>query len=114
MLRTALALFMIGGMAAWGQAQDDTPRSADKVDRAAAYYHYTLAHMYAGMAAASGGRNQEYVRKAIENHKAAVKADPQTPMLSEAYMRGLTPRFLTPVLRLPKAQPNRTPPRADP
>jgi len=83
MLRTALAMFMIGGMAAWGQAQTSAPGAANKVDRATAYYHYALAHMYAEMAAASGGRNREYVNKAIENYKAAIKADPQTPMLSE-------------------------------
>src|SRR5262249_43353400 len=53
------------------------------VDRATAYYHYSLAHMYAEMAAASGGRNGELVSKAIENYKAAIKADPKTPMLSE-------------------------------
>jgi hypothetical protein len=74
-------MFMIGGAAAWGQAQSDA--AANKVDRASAYYHYTLARMYAEMAAASKARNREYTNQAIENYKAAIKADPRTPMLSE-------------------------------
>jgi hypothetical protein len=94
MLRTALAMFMIAGMTAWGQAPE-TANGGDTVDRAAAYYHYTLAHMYAEMAAASGGRNAEYLNKAIENYKAAIKADPQLPILSkdlsEIYPRRLAP-----------------------
>ena len=98
MRRTALAMLMIGGMAAWGQARNDTPGGAVKVDRATAYYHFTLAHMYAHLAAASGGRNREYVNKAIENHRAAVKADPQTPMLKRP------PLFAPHVLRPPASR----------
>jgi len=108
MLRTALATFMIGSMAAWGQAQNDTPGGAGKVDRAAAYYHYTLAHMYAEMAAASRGRNREYVNKAIENYKAAIKADPQTPVtneeLSGIYTKRPTLLFIPPIPRLPASR----------
>jgi hypothetical protein len=106
MLRTALATFMIAGMAAWGQAQNDTSGGAVKVDRATAYYHYALANMYAEMAAASGDRKREYENKAIENHKAAVKADPQTPML-----RLQEPG---PVTIFPIIGPGRTVPKADP
>jgi len=69
---------------------------SDKVDRAAAYYHYALACMYAEMDASSGGRNPEYANKAIENHKAAIKADPQTP----GRLLG-SPRFVIPAVRLP-------------
>jgi hypothetical protein len=101
-------MFLIGGMATWGQAQNDTSGGADKVDRATAYYHYTLAHMYAEMATASGGRNREYVNKSVENYKAAAKADPQTPNL----LQGPTPLF--PLLPHPTAQPSRTLPKADP
>jgi len=96
MLRTALAMFVIGAMAAWGQAQNDTSGKADKVDRAAAYYHYALACLYAEMDASSRGRNPEYANQAIENYKAAVKADPQTP----GRLLG-SPRFVIPALRLP-------------
>jgi lipopolysaccharide export system protein LptC len=107
MLKTVLAMFMIAGLA-WGQAPKDTSGGADKVDRAAAYYHYTLAHMYAEMATTSGARNREYMNKSIENYKAAVKADPQTPMLLQA------PMPLFPFLPLPTARPSRPLPKADP
>ena len=107
MLRTALAIFMIGSLAAWGQAQNDASGGAGKVDRATAYYHYTLAHMYSEMAAASRGRNREYVNKAIENYKAAIKADPQAPVpreeLSGIYTKRPTPLFL-PHPRLPASR----------
>lgn len=98
MLRAALVMFMIGGMAAWGQSQKDASVSADKVDRATAYYHFVLAHIYAEMAAASGGHDQEYVNKAMENYKAALKADPQTPVtsneLSGIYTKPPVPLYL--------------------
>jgi hypothetical protein len=107
MIKTALAMFMIGGMAAWGQEQNDGSAGANKVDRATAYYHYTLARMYVTMAG-SRGRNREYLNKAIENYKAAIKADPQTPLLSEElsliYTKGPMPLFLTPVPRLPASR----------
>lgn len=72
MYKAALVVLTIGSVSAWGQAQGD---------RASAYYHYTLAHMYAELAGASG--RSEYINKAIENYKEAIKADPNTPMLSE-------------------------------
>jgi hypothetical protein len=86
-------MFIIAGATAWGQAQSDAggatnnadKASADKtaVDKASAYYHYAVAHLYTQMAAASGGHNSEYVAQAIENYKAAIKADPETPILRE-------------------------------
>jgi hypothetical protein len=99
-------MFMVGGMAAWGQAQNDSAADADKVDHAAAYYHYTLAHMYAEMAATLGDRNAEYVNKAIENYKAAFKADPRMPILgadlSKIYSKPLPPASPPPVPRRQK------------
>jgi hypothetical protein len=75
-----LAAAFLTSMAVWGQTQpQQTPEKAP--DRAAAYYHYTLAHMYAEMAATSFGRNREYLEKAVENHKLALQADPSTPPL---------------------------------
>jgi len=58
------------------------PASAPKVDKASAYYHYTLAHMYAEQASMFGNRG-DFVNKAIENYKEAIKADPTAAMLSE-------------------------------
>jgi tetratricopeptide (TPR) repeat protein len=80
MFKAATAVMAIGAVAAWGQAPAQAPKK--QVDRASAYYHYTLAHMYAELAGAYGTRN-DYINKAIDNYKEAIKADPETPMLSE-------------------------------
>lgn len=50
--------------------------------KAAAYYHAALGHLYAELAAQYGGRG-EYVSKAIENYRLAMKADPDTPSLAQ-------------------------------
>ena len=60
-------------------AQSSTAR---KPDKAAAYYHFTLGHMYAELAAAYNNRS-DYLNKAIENYRAAIKADPGAGFLSE-------------------------------
>jgi tetratricopeptide (TPR) repeat protein len=77
----AAAAVLAMGAAAFGQtpAPADSPKPGD---RAAAYYHYTLAHMYAELASAYGNRN-DYLNKAIDNYKDAIKADPNTPALTE-------------------------------
>jgi hypothetical protein len=99
MLKTALAIFIVGGMAAWGQAQNDNRNTADRADRATAYYHYMLAHLYAEKAAVSGDRNREYAAKASENYKAAIKADPHAPVP----MR----RLRAPIVSIPAVRPTR-------
>ncbi len=70
-LRTACTVAMVACVAA----------SAQTVDRSSAYYHYSLGHMYADLASING--SSEYIRKAIENYKLAIKEDPQTPMIAE-------------------------------
>jgi tetratricopeptide (TPR) repeat protein len=68
------------GTAAWGQA----PAPAEpQADRASAYYHYTLAHMYAELAGSPGGNTSANISKAIDNYKQAIKADPTSSLLSE-------------------------------
>jgi hypothetical protein len=114
MLRIALPIFMIGGGAAWGQAQDDASNGAVTVDKAAAYYHYTVARMYAELAAASEAHRIEYVNKAIENYKAASKADPQMPMLSADLARIYLREPLRPAPRLLATPPVRTAPKKAP
>ena len=74
-----LALFLACGAAAFAQAPAET---AKKSDKATAYYHYSLGHMYAELAAAYGNRG-EYFNKAIENFRLAVKADPSSGFLTE-------------------------------
>src|SRR5215510_1316080 len=51
-----------------------------KVDRAAAYYHYGLAHMYEEMVAMYG--RSEYASKAIEEYRLAIEADPSSEFLN--------------------------------
>lgn len=50
--------------------------------RAEAYYHFTLGHMYEEMAGAYGNRS-DYVNKAIENYRLAMKEDPTATFLVE-------------------------------
>lgn len=74
MVKRLLITFMIVGVSVWAQTPKDTPTSAEKtekVDKAAAYYHFTLACMYGF---AHGNADQ-----VSENLKAAIKADPQAP-----------------------------------
>jgi len=80
-MHKALLITVVGSASLWAQAQPGTA-AAPKVDRGTAYYHYTLAHMYAELAGAYGNRG-DYVNQAIDNYKQAIKADPSTPMLSE-------------------------------
>jgi tetratricopeptide (TPR) repeat protein len=61
--------------ALWGQ------NTSPQVDRASAYYYFTVAHMYADLAGQTG--NREYVSKAIDNYKLAIKADPTAAAISE-------------------------------
>jgi tetratricopeptide (TPR) repeat protein len=50
--------------------------------KAQAYYHFTLGHMYEEMASAYGNRS-EYVNKAIDNYRLAMKEDPSATFLVE-------------------------------
>ena len=79
-MRKALLITVIGSSALWAQAPQ--AGAAPKVDKASAYYHYVLAHMYAEQASMLGNRG-DFVNKAIENYKDAIKADPTAAMLSE-------------------------------
>jgi tetratricopeptide (TPR) repeat protein len=57
----------------------DAPR---KVDRAAAYYHYTLAHMYEEQVTMYG--RSELASKAMEEYRLAIDADPSSEFLTSA------------------------------
>ena len=57
-----------------------TPASPRKVDRAAAYYHYTLAHMYEEQVAVYG--RSDLANKAIEEYRQAIEADPSSGYLT--------------------------------
>jgi len=51
-----------------------------KIDRAAAYYHFTLAHTYEEQMAAYG--RSDLVSKAVEEYRLALEADPTSEYLS--------------------------------
>ena len=51
-----------------------------KVDRAAAYYHYTLAHMYEEQVTVYG--RSELANKAMEEYRLAIEADPSSEFLT--------------------------------
>src|SRR6266481_9188831 len=51
-----------------------------KTDRAAAYYHFALAHMYEEQVATYG--RSELANKAIEEYRAAIDADPASAYLT--------------------------------
>lgn len=57
------------------------PKSDAKVDKASAYYNYSLGHLYAELAGASG--SSDYFNKAVDSYKAAMKADPSASFISE-------------------------------
>ena len=56
--------------------------SPHKVDKAAAYYHYTLAHMYEEMVTAYG--RSDLASKATEEYRQAIEADPSSEFLTSA------------------------------
>ena len=57
-----------------------TSTTAHKIDKAAAYYHYTVAHMYEEQVAVYG--RSELASKAIEEYRAAIDADPASEYLT--------------------------------
>ena len=57
-----------------------TDSAAKKVDKAAAYYHFTMAHMYEEEMAAYG--RSDLVNKAIDEYRQAIAADPTSEYLS--------------------------------
>ena len=63
--------------------------AAHKVDKAAAYYHFTMAHTYEEEMAVYG--RSELVTKAIQEYRLAIEADPTseylTAALAEIYAR---------------------------
>ena len=90
--------FLLLGVATLAAAQTSpsTPGASDsgqpaprKVDKAAAYYHYTLAHMYEEMVTAYG--RSDLAMKATEEYRLAIEADPSseflTASLAELYVK---------------------------
>src|SRR5580692_5308135 len=88
----SIAFVVLTGTFLLGQNQPahtaDTPTAASTQsaakgktpDRAAAYYHFTLAHMYEEQVATYG--RSELANKAIEEYRAAIDADPTSAYLT--------------------------------
>ena len=80
-----------GGVRSAGLEGRSSPKSAQasprKVDRAAAYYHYTLAHMYEEQVTVYG--RSELANKAMEEYRLAIEADPSSEFLTSAPRRAL-------------------------
>jgi len=62
--------------------QPDSKPAPRKVDKAAAYYHYTLAHMYEEMVTAYG--RSDLATKATDEYRLAIEADPSSEFLTSA------------------------------
>ncbi len=107
----ALSLVVLCTSAA--MAQTSTPKPASdgaKPDKGAAYFNYSMAHIFADLAAANGNR-AEYLNPAIEYYKNAIKADPKAGFmsteLSDLYVQaGLGNRAVTEAEAALKANPN--------
>jgi tetratricopeptide (TPR) repeat protein len=101
-MKSFLALLLLSSSVVLGQqpsSSAETPAPAkaaepagstpEKVDKAAAYYHFTMAHMYEEEMAAYG--RSDLVSKAIEEYRLAIDADPTseylTSGLAELYAR---------------------------
>jgi tetratricopeptide (TPR) repeat protein len=80
-------LVMVAAVAALGQSTTPAPAASTpaqpaprKVDRAAAYYHYSVAHMYEEQVTVYG--RSELANKAMEEYRLAIEADPTSEFLT--------------------------------
>jgi tetratricopeptide (TPR) repeat protein len=85
-IRLPFVLLIFAAASAFAQqapSTDSKPAaqpSARKVDRATAYYHYSLAHMYEEQVAVYG--RSDLANKAIEEYRLAIDADPTSEYLT--------------------------------
>ena len=79
-LLAVTAAFAEQSPASKADAKPPSQTSPRKVDRAAAYYHYSLAHMYEEQVAVYG--RSDLANKAIEEYRQAIEADPTSEYLT--------------------------------
>lgn len=77
----AFAALLVSPASAQTEAKPAEVKAA-ATDKGTAYYNFSMGHLYAELAGAYGNRG-EYLTKAIEFYKAALKADPSATFLSE-------------------------------
>lgn len=75
-LTATLGLVLAGSLGAQTRAEQKT------ADKAAAYYNFSMGHLYSELAQAYGARG-EYLTKAIDHYKQAMKLDPEAGFLVE-------------------------------
>jgi tetratricopeptide (TPR) repeat protein len=78
----SLPCLLLAASAAFAQSTPASQPAAPSSGRAAAYYNYSLGHLYSELAAAYGNRG-EYFNKAAESYRAALKADPSATFIAE-------------------------------
>src|SRR5439155_25934516 len=89
LLTASLAAQQPASNSAASQPAQPAESAPHKVDKAAAYYHFTMAHMYEEEMAVYG--RSDLVSKAIQEYRLAIEADPTseylTSALAEVYAR---------------------------
>src|SRR5207302_3462536 len=81
-LTASLAAPQPASISAASQPAQPAESGARKVDKAAAYYHFTMAHMYEEEMAVYG--RSDLVSKAIQEYRLAIDADPTSEYLTSA------------------------------
>jgi tetratricopeptide (TPR) repeat protein len=81
-LSLSLLAILAAGVPAAAQSTAGTRQTDRKIDRASAYYHYSLGHLYAELAGAYGNKG-DYATRAIENFRLAMKADPRATFVAD-------------------------------
>jgi tetratricopeptide (TPR) repeat protein len=79
-LLLAAACFAQSKPTATADTKPSSPAPARKTDKASAYYHYSMAHIYEELVAVYG--RSDLVNKAIEEYRLAIEADPTSPYLT--------------------------------
>ena len=84
-LMISVATAAAAGQTSPSSAPDSKPtekpaQSSQRKDRASAYYHYTMAHMYEEMVTAYG--RSDLANKSIEEYRLAIEADPSSEFLT--------------------------------
>jgi tetratricopeptide (TPR) repeat protein len=77
-----ISCLLLAAAAAYAQNPPATGAAEERTGKAAAYYNYSLGHLYSELAGAYGNRG-DYFNKAVESYRAALKADPSATFISE-------------------------------
>ncbi|MCL4402112.1 MAG: tetratricopeptide repeat protein [Acidobacteria bacterium] len=79
MIRYANLFLLATALACVSNGQTNPPAAPDRAD---SYYNYAMGHLYAELAGAYGNRG-DYVNKAIEHYRVALREDPSAGFLAE-------------------------------